>query len=79
MQIPEIAGDISMIAGTVADIPIKLYKKEGDRTVEVKEDRRVYMLNQETGDTLDANQMKQAVVRDYFLGGSGGHPHRLAI
>ena len=71
MQIPEIAGDISMIAGTVADIPIKLYKKEGDRTVEVKEDRRVYMLNQETGDTLDANQMKQAVVRDYFLGGSG--------
>ena len=64
MQIPALAGAIDEIARTVANIPIKLYRKEGNRVEEVKDDRRVFLLNEETGDTLDANQMKQAVVRD---------------
>lgn len=68
MQVPSVAGAICEIARTVASIPIRLYKKEGGRIVEVEGDRRVYLLNEETGDTLDANQMKQAMVRDYYLG-----------
>lgn len=71
MEIPSVAGAIDEIARTVANIPIKLYKKSGDRVEEVKGDRRVYMLNEETGDTLDANQMKQALVHDYYLGSGG--------
>mgnify|MGYP002533866552 FL=1 len=71
MQIPALAGAIDEIARTVANIPIKLYRKEGNRVEEVKDDRRVFLLNEETGDTLDANQMKQAVVRDYYLGRGG--------
>lgn len=71
MQIPSLAGAIDEIARTVANIPIKLYKKEGNRVEEIKGDRRVFLLNEETGDTLDANQMKQAVVRDYYLGRGG--------
>lgn len=71
MQIPALAGAIDEIARTVANIPIKLYRKEGKRVEEIKDDRRVFLLNEETGDTLDANQMKQAVVRDYYLGRGG--------
>lgn len=71
MQIPGVAGAITEIAGTVANIPIKLYRKDGNKVTEIKDDRRVYLLNEETGDTLDANQMKQALVRDYYLGRGG--------
>lgn len=71
MQIPSVAGAIEEIARTVANIPIKLYKREEERVIEIKNDKRVYLLNEETGDTLDANQMKQALVRDYFLGTGG--------
>lgn len=71
VQIPAVSGAIDEIARTVANIPIKLYKKEGEKVKEIKDDRRVYLLNEEAGDTLDANQMKQALVRDYYLGGAG--------
>ena len=71
MEIPSLAGAINEIARTVANIPIKLYKKDGDRVEEVKGDRRVFLLNEEPGDTLDANQMKRAIVKDYYLGGGG--------
>ena len=72
MEIPSLAGAINEISRTVANIPIKLYKKDEEKIIEVKNDRRTFLLNEETGDTLDANQMKQAIVRDYFLG-SGGY------
>ena len=71
MQIPSVAGAVNEIARTVANIPIKLYRRDGDRVEEVRNDRRVYLLNEETGDSLDANQMKQALVRDYYLGRGG--------
>ena len=74
MQIPYVAGAINEIAKTVANIPIRLYRKEGKKVIEVTDDPRVFLLNEETGDTLDANQMKQAVVRDYYLG-RGGYVH----
>ena len=65
------AGCLNKIAGTVAAVPIKLYKREDDRITEVTDDRRTILLNSETGDTLDAYQMKRAVVLDYFLGRGG--------
>ena len=71
MQIPSFAGAINGIAETVASIPIRLYRKEGSRVEEIRDDRRTYLLNDDPGDTLDANMMKQSLVRDYFLGGNG--------
>ena len=71
MNIPSLAGCLNKIAGTVAAVPIKLYKREDDRITEVTDDRRTILLNSETGDTLDAYQMKRAVVLDYFLGRGG--------
>ena len=57
MQIPSLAGAIDEIARTVANIPIKLYQKKDGKVEEVKNDKRVFLLNEETGDTLDANQI----------------------
>lgn len=71
MNIPALSGCINKIAGTVAAVPIRLYKKEKDRITEVKKDDRVRLLNEETGDTLDAYQMKRAAILDYFMGKGG--------
>lgn len=71
IQIPAVTGVIDEIAKTVANIPIKLYKKEDGKIIELEGDRRVFLLNEETGDTLDAVQMKQAIVRDYYLSHGG--------
>lgn len=71
VEIPAVSGMIDEIAKTIANIPIKLYRREGNRVIEEKEDYRVRLLNEETGDTLDAKQMKQAIVRDYYLGCGG--------
>ena len=71
MQIPALAGAINEIAETVANVPIKLYKRGEKRVEEVKGDWRIHLLNEDTGDTLDANMMKQALVKDYLLDGEG--------
>lgn len=71
IQVPAVTGVIDEIAKTVANIPIKLYKRENGKIIELEGDRRVFLLNEETGDTLDAVQMKQAIVRDYYLSHGG--------
>jgi HK97 family phage portal protein len=53
-------------------MPIKLYKVKQGKVEEITNDSRVRLLNCDTGDTLDAYQLKKAMVTDYFLG-SGGY------
>ncbi len=62
---------IAHISEDIATLPIRLYKKEGDRIIEIKEDRRVFLLNEDTGDTLSGQQFKRALIRDYYLGKGG--------
>ena len=50
LQIPTISGAIDLIANVVASTPIRLYRDEGEKATEVKGDRRVFLLNDETGD-----------------------------
>lgn len=69
LQIPSVAGAIDKIAGTVAKLPVKLYKIEKDgKITEKKEDRRTYLLNVDTGDTLTTVDFWKAIIEDYFLG-----------
>lgn len=71
LMIPTVEGCLSLIKGAVRGIPIKLYEYgEGGAINEVKGDRRTYMLNVDPGDTLNATQMMDAVIDDYFLLGS---------
>lgn len=71
MNIPAVAGDVDFIAGTIASMPIKLYKYKQGVVTEVENDTRVKLLNGDTGDTLDGFQLKKAMVEDYLLGKGG--------
>lgn len=68
LQIPTIAACVNLIADRISALPIKLYREEGSEVVEIKDDNRLRLLNHDTGDTINASEMKRLWVRDYFLG-----------
>lgn len=71
MQIPTVASSISLIGDLIAATPIKLYREVNGKAEEIKDDVRLRLLNEDTGDTLDSNQFWHAMVEDYFLGKGG--------
>ena len=71
LSIPSVAANIDFISNCIAAMPVKLYKRKDGHVEEVTDDTRVRLLNNDTGDTLDAFQMKKALVTDYFLGKGG--------
>lgn len=71
LNIPTVAGGIEKISSLIAGIPIKVYKERDGDTQEIKDDYRLKLLNDETGDLLDAYQAKKAFIRDYILEGNG--------
>jgi HK97 family phage portal protein len=71
LTLPAVSGAVDYISGTIASMPVKLYKYKKGNVQEVHDDVRVNMLNCDTGDTLDAYQLKKAMVEDYLLGKGG--------
>lgn len=71
MQVPMVAACVEWISGTVARLPVQLFQKDGETVTELADDPRVKLLNRETGDLLDAYQLKKAWCRDYLLKGNG--------
>ena len=71
MTLPSVNGAVDFISNCVACMPVKLYKTKEGKVEEIEKDDRVKMLNGDTGDTLDAFQMKKAMVTDYLLGKGG--------
>lgn len=71
MQIPTVSGGIDLIANIVAGTPIRLYRDVGGKAVEITDDYRLPLLNDETGDTLNANEFWHAMIRDYYVGKGG--------
>lgn len=71
LTLPVVSSAVDYISGTIASMPIKLYKYKKGKVEEVENDPRTKMLNGDTGDTLDAFQMKKAMVVDYLLAGNG--------
>lgn len=74
MNVPAFAACVNKIAETISTIPIKLYRIHDGRLEEVKRDRRLELLNNDTGDTLNGVQFKRALIRDY-LTGKGGYAY----
>lgn len=71
LNIPTLAGCVELLSSLVASIPIKLFKEENGEVKELKDDLRVRLLNEETGDMLTSYEMKKALVIDYLLMGNG--------
>ena len=72
LSIPAVAANVDFISNCIAAMPIKLYKYKQGKVEEVEDDSRTRLLNNDTGDTLDAFQFKKALVTDYLLS-SGGY------
>lgn len=72
LTIPAVEANIDFISNCIASMPVKLYKLKQGKVESQDDDNRVKLLNGDTRDTLDAFQLKKAMVTDYFLG-SGGY------
>ena len=70
LTLPIVNGAVDFISNCIASMPVKLYKTKDGKVEEIRDDR-VRMLNGDTGDTLDAFQMKKAMVSDFLLGKGG--------
>ena len=67
LQVPAVAHCVDMIASAIAALPIKLYRREANGKVkEITDDSRLKILNSETGDTMNADNMRRMWVRDYL-------------
>ena len=71
LDIPYFSGCVELITNAIASLPVKLFEEVGKEVEEVKDDIRLKLLNDETGDTLNAYQMKKAFIRDYLIDGRG--------
>ncbi|NEY99249.1 phage portal protein [Heyndrickxia shackletonii] len=71
LTIPAVSAASGLISDIIASLPIHLYKEENGKVIEVKNDPRVSMLNDDTKDTLNGFQFKKALIEDYLLNGAG--------
>lgn len=71
LQIPTAVGCVNKLASTVSQLPIKLYKKENGKVTEITDDKRLKLLNNDTGDTLNSDEFWKALIEDYYFGKGG--------
>ncbi len=71
LTLPAVSGAVDLIGNMISAMPVKLYKHKQGRVEEQENDTRVKLLNGDTGDTLDAFQLKKAMVEDYLMGKGG--------
>lgn len=71
LTLPVVSEAVDLICSMVACMPVKLYKSKQGNVTEVEGDIRTKLLNGDTGDTLNAYDMKKAMVEDYLLGKGG--------
>lgn len=71
LTLPAVSGAVNLISNMIASMPVKLYKYKQGKIETVEDDTRVKLLNGDTGDTLDAWQLKNALVQDYLMDKGG--------
>lgn len=71
LNIPAVSACVTIIAECIAGLPVYLYKEDGKSVKKISDDPRIKLLNDETGDTLDAFEFKKALIVDYLLTGGG--------
>lgn len=70
MSIPTVQACINLICGTVAQLPINLYKRDATgAVVKIEGDRRTYLLNDEPNEFLNGYNFKFNIAKDFLLHG----------
>lgn len=71
MKIPTVQAILEIISGTIAQLPVYLYKENEDGSVDrIFSDNRVSLLNDEPNPNQTAYNYKKSMVNDYLLYGS---------
>lgn len=71
LKIPAVVACIELIAGSIAQLPLYLYKENENGEIErVMNDRRVFLMNSEPNDMLNGYSLKKKIVKDYLLYGA---------
>lgn len=72
MTIPAVEASVELITSSIAKLPIKLYREDRAKEVkEVRDDRRIFLLNNEPNNIINGHNFKKQIVEDYlFYGGS---------
>lgn len=68
MGISAVSACVRLIGDKIATVPLKLYEKKDGEVKEIEDDFRVRLLNGDTGDTMNATEMRREWIKDYFLG-----------
>lgn len=68
MEISAVSACVRLIGDKIATVPLKLYEKKDGEVKEIEDDFRVRLLNGDTGDTMNATEMRREWIKDYFLG-----------
>ena len=71
LTLPAVSGAVNLISSMIASMPIKLYKYKQGKVETVEDDDRVKLLNGDTVDTLNAYDLKKALVEDYLMDKGG--------
>lgn len=71
MSIPVVAKSVAWIAGAIAALPIKMYRKTDSGYQEVYDDYRLPLLNDYSGNGMIANDLKRQILVDLLLDGNG--------
>lgn len=68
--IPTVVSCLELITGTVAQLPIYLYREDENGNVEkITDDYRLFLLNNEANEYLSAFNFKKSITKDYLLHG----------
>lgn len=68
-EIPMVNANINYIAGRIAPLKVKLYKKEDGKIVEIKGDVRTRLMNNDCGGVISAYNTKFNMIKDYLIQG----------
>lgn len=73
LEIPAFSASVDFISDTVSMLPVKLYRedKTAHTTVEITDDKRLFLLNDEADSFMGAAACRRAQIRDMLIYGSG--------
>lgn len=71
MEIPIVSRSVNLIVNTISNLNVRLYKKENGSKKEITDDKRLQLLNIDTGDIFTPNLLKKAIIEDYLFYGVG--------
>lgn len=70
MLVPSVVASVELITGSIAQLPIYLYKENDKGEVEkVVNDRRVFLLNNEPNSIMNGYNFKKRLAKDYLFYG----------